>query len=291
MQPSFRTILILTANFSFATMVAAQSGSVTASAPTTNRGERRPGVTCGMTVRPMPSAMVAVRGAPYSLVRESSQVRTLADGTHITYFANSEKRFRDSLGRTRTEAPLCGHNVDDSDAVLIQIHDPVAAFAYILDVQNHLAYRFPLRVLGASSASTGAATVSSALPQVRTEQTLSANAPRETPRETTEPLPPQTVDGVTVGGTRTTTVIPEGAEGNDRPITVVRETWFSPYLNLPLLAKTSDPRSGDTTSRITNVDTAEPSPLLFQPPVDYKVVDATEPVGIIYSPNSQLRNQ
>lgn len=233
----------------------------------------------------MPSAMTAVRGAPYSLVRESSQVRTLADGTHIKYFANSEKRFRDSQGRTRTEAPLCEQMADDPSYVLVQIHDPVAGFAYILDVQNHLAYRFRLQVLGASNSPTGTATAGPALPQVRTEQTHSANAPNET----TEQLPPQTVDGVTVGGTRTTTVIPEGSEGNDRPMTVVRETWFSPYLGLPLLAKTSDPRSGETTSRITNVDTSEPSPLLFQPPVDYKVVDATEPVGIIYSTNPELR--
>lgn len=287
MHPGLRTILILTVNCFWAIAAAAQSGSVTASAPATNRGARGPAVTCGMTVRPMPPAMAAVRGAPYSLVRESSQVRTLVDGTHITYFSNSEKRFRDSQGRTRTEAPLCGRNVDDPDAVLIQIHDPVAGFAYILDVQNHLAYRFALRVLGASSASAGGTTVSPALPQVRTEQTPSANAPKET----TEPLPPQTVDDVTVGGTRTTTVIPEGAEGNDRPITVVREIWSSPYLGLPLLAKTSDPRSGETTSRITNVDTAEPSPLLFQPPVEYRVVVATEPVSIIYSPNPQLRDQ
>ena len=290
MHPGFRTILILTANFSWAIAVSAQSGSVTPSAPATNRGVRGPGVTCGMTVRPMPPAMAAVRGAPYSLVREYSQVQTLVDGTHITYFSNSEKRFRDSLGRTRTEAPLCGHNVDDPDAVLIQIHDPVAGFAYILDVQNRLAYRFALRVLGASSASSGAATVSPALPQARTERPNSASVPKEN-KETTEPLPPQTVNGVTVAGTRTTTVIPEGAEGNDRPITLVRETWFSPYLGLPLLSKGSDPRSGETTSRITNVDTAEPSPLLFQPPVDYKVVVATEPVGIIYSPNPQLRDQ
>lgn len=235
----------------------------------------------------MPSEMAAVRGAPYSLVREVSQVRTLADGTHITYFSNSEKRFRDSLGRTRTEAPLCGRNADDPDAVLIQIHDPVAGFAYILDMQNHLAYRFSLRVLGASSASSGPANASPALPQVRTEHTLSADAPKET----REALPPKTVDSVTVAGTRTTTVIPEGAEGNDRPITVVSEIWPSPYLGLPLLAKISDPRSGETTTRITNVDTSEPSPLLFQPPVDYKVVVATEPVGIIYTPNSQLRDQ
>jgi hypothetical protein len=72
---------------------------------------------------------------------------------------------------------------------------------------------------------------------------------------------------------------------------VVREVWFSPYLNLPLLAKSSDPRSGETTNRIANVDTSEPSPLLFQPPLDYKIVDATEPVAIIYSTNSQLRVQ
>lgn len=281
MRPGFRAFLILTTNCSWAIAVVAQSGCVTTSASTTNRGERKPGVTCGMTLRPMPSPITAVRGAPYSLVRESSQVRTLADGTHIKYFANSEKRFRDSQGRTRTEAPLCEQMADDPSYVLIQIHDPVAGFAYILDVQSRLAYRFPLRVVGASSAPASAATASPALPQVRTEQTHSASAPKET----TEALPPQTVDGVTVGGTRTTTVIPEGSEGNDRPITVVRETWFSPYLGLPLLAKISDPRSGETTSRITNVDTAEPSPLLFQPPIDYKVVDATEPVGIIYSPN------
>ena len=287
MHPGLRTILILTANFSWAIAVAAQSGSVTASASAPNRGERGPAVTCGMTVRPMPAAMSAVLGAPYSLARESSQIQTLADGTHITRYSTSEKRFRDSQGRTRTEAPLCGHKTDDPEDVLIQIHDPVSGFAYILDVQNHLAYRFALRVLSPSSTSNGAMTPSPALPQVRTEQTHSATAPKET----TEPLPPQTVDGVTVAGTRTTIVIPEGAEGNDRPITVVRETWLSPYLNLPLLAKTSDPRSGETTSRITNVDTAEPSPLLFQPPVDYKVVEATEPVGIIYSTNPQLRAQ
>ena len=281
MHPGIRTILILTVNLSCAIALAAQSVSPTATAGTTNRGARGPGVTCGMTVRPMPPAMAAVRGAPYSLVRESSQIQTLADGTHITYFANSEKRFRDSQGRTRTEAALCPKMADDPNGVLIQIHDPVSGFAYILDVQNHVAYKYALRVSGASSASGGAATVSPALPQVRTEHPDSAI----TSKETTEPLPPQTVDGVTVDGTRTTTVIPEGAEGNDRPITVVRETWFSPYLNLPPLARISDPRSGETTSRITNVDTAEPSPLLFQPPVDYKIVDATEPVAIIYSTN------
>ena len=159
MHPGIRTILILSVNLSCAIAVAAQSVSPTATAGTTNRGARGPGVTCGMTVRPMPPAMAAVRGAPYSLVRESSQIQTLADGTHITYFANSEKRFRDSQGRTRTEAALCPKMADDPNGVLIQIHDPVSGFAYILDVQNHVAYKYALRV-GASSASGGAGSTS-----------------------------------------------------------------------------------------------------------------------------------
>ena len=224
MHPGTRSILILTVNFSWAIAVAAQSDPATGSASAAKHARRGAAVTCGMTVRPMPAAMAAVRGAPYSLSRESSQVRTLANGTHIALYATSEKQFRDSQGRTRTEAPLCGRMTEDPDAVLIQIHDPVAGFAYILDVQNHVAYRYALRVLDASNATGATTTLNPTLPQVRTERLHSADAPKET----TEPLPAETVDGVTVDGSRTTTVIPEGAEGNDRPITVVRETWFSP---------------------------------------------------------------
>ena len=47
---------------------------------------------------------------------------------------------------------------------------------------------------------------------------------------TKEDLGEQVIEGVTAKGTRTTTVIPAGAIGNELPITVTSEEWFSPDL-------------------------------------------------------------
>ena len=47
---------------------------------------------------------------------------------------------------------------------------------------------------------------------------------------TKEDLGHQVIEGVTVKGTRTTTVIPAGAIGNEQPITVTSEEWLSPDL-------------------------------------------------------------
>ncbi|HVW85414.1 MAG TPA: hypothetical protein VHB50_12070, partial [Bryobacteraceae bacterium] len=55
---------------------------------------------------PMPFAMRAITGAPYSAEEVVEQVQTLADGTHISQKPLSTKVYRDSLGRTRTEKPL-----------------------------------------------------------------------------------------------------------------------------------------------------------------------------------------
>jgi hypothetical protein len=38
-----------------------------------------------------------------------------------------------------------------------------------------------------------------------------------------------------------------------------------------LLSKTADPRVGETTSTLTDIDRAEPDRTLFQVPADYKV--------------------
>ena len=66
---------------------------------------------------------------------------------------------------------------------------------------------------------------------------------------------------------------PAGAFGNDRPVTVIRETWRSTELKVMILSKNSDPRSGETTTKLTNISRAEPDPALFQIPADYKIVE------------------
>jgi hypothetical protein len=74
-------------------------------------------------------------------------------------------------------------------------------------------------------------------------------------------------------GSRTTVTYPIGAVGNDRPIISVSETWTSPELKTVVLSKNSDPRNGDSTTRLTNISRLEPDASLFQIPSDYEIVD------------------
>ena len=90
----------------------------------------------------------------------------------------------------------------------------------------------------------------------------------------TEDLGQQTIQGVVAQGHRTTMTIPAGQMGNERPIDIVNETWYSPELQTTVRSKHSDPRFGDTTYELTNIERAEPDPMLFQVPSDYKVEDA-----------------
>lgn len=66
--------------------------------------------------------------------------------------------------------------------------------------------------------------------------------------------------------------------GNDRPITTVTETWTSPDLKTVVLSKVSDPRNGESTTKLTNIVMAEPDPVLFQIPAEYSIMDEPAPV-------------
>jgi TonB family protein len=87
----------------------------------------------------------------------------------------------------------------------------------------------------------------------------------------TEQLGKQMVEGVECEGTRDVTTIPAGAIGNERPIETVREKWFSPELNMVVMTKQSDPRFGESTYRVTNINRSEPDASLFQVPSDYTI--------------------
>jgi hypothetical protein len=79
------------------------------------------------------------------------------------------------------------------------------------------------------------------------------------------------MEGVKVIGTRTTTIIPAGAEGNDRPIQFTREFWSSPELRVAVMSITNDPRYGETVIRLTHLLRDEPPADLFQVPPDYTI--------------------
>jgi hypothetical protein len=89
----------------------------------------------------------------------------------------------------------------------------------------------------------------------------------------------QTIEGVPADGTRTTMTIAAGQLGNERPIQIVTERWYSPDLQTVVLSKLTDPRSGETVSKLSNISRNEPPSSLFEPPADYKVSDAGNRFG------------
>jgi len=89
----------------------------------------------------------------------------------------------------------------------------------------------------------------------------------------TEQLGTQNFEGVDAEGTRTITTIPADAIGNERPIEIVYERWYSKELQMIVYSKHSDPRFGEQTYRLTNINRSEPDPSLFQVPTSYRIVN------------------
>lgn len=95
--------------------------------------------------------------------------------------------------------------------------------------------------------------------------------------EVKEQLGKQNIEGVEAEGTRTTITIPAGEIGNERAIEIVSERWYSPELQLVVMTRHSDPRSGETTYKLTNISRAEPAKTLFEVPAGYTIKENTHP--------------
>jgi hypothetical protein len=199
----------------------------------------------------------AVAGSPYSADQVSQHTQTLADGTHITQPESTVKMWRDSEGRTRTERTMDFGSQRESKFVLTEILDPVAKAAYVLDDQNKVVHKFTL-----------------ADPPVRkTPVAASTTAPPPKLELSFEKLGTKNIEGVIAEGNRSTNTIPIGAQGNDRPMVTVGESWFSQELKMTVLSTFSDPRNGEGTTKLINISRAEPDASLFVPPAGYSVVE------------------
>jgi hypothetical protein len=215
-----------------------------------------------------------VTGAPYSGTEVTSTQQVLANG-NVIQRQNQITLYRDGSGRTRTEATM--KHPDGTTSSQIVIHDPVAGAIHELDPQNKVA-----RVSTFHAApSGGGANRTQGGPRggggpggpggPGANRAMAAQSRTADPNVVTENLGTQTINGVTATGTRMTHTIPAGAEGNSLPIQVVHETWISDDLKVPVMVKHSDPRSGTTTTQLTNIVRAEPDTTLFAVPAGYTV--------------------
>jgi hypothetical protein len=90
----------------------------------------------------------------------------------------------------------------------------------------------------------------------------------------TESLGSQVIEGVMAEGQRVTVTIEAGKIGNERPIVTSNEQWYSRELQTIILSKNVDPRMGETTYKLINIDRGEPDSSLFQVPSDYTVEES-----------------
>jgi hypothetical protein len=218
--------------------------------------------------------------------------QTLADGNRISRESKAAV-YRDTTGRTRREQGLAiiGAMVGGPEGhQQVQITDPQAGVTYILDIWNRIAHKLPVPkiALARASAPTAAAGVSASTFELPLPPPASGSqgsvffrrgvfANSKPP--TIEHLGRQIVEGVEAEGTRSTTTIPAGQIGNELPLTIVSERWFSPELRVLVLSHQTDPRFGETTYRLTNIVRAEPSPDLFEPPPEFTVVEPGATAG------------
>jgi len=234
-----------------------------------------------------------ITGASYSGEQVSESVQILADGTRITRKmpGQNQKMYRDFAGRMRIERPMFPGFPPAApnpvrDAIVAVIYDPVAGFRYTLDPVNHVAHRQKVQAF-VPPASKNLASAPVSPPRTAPVQASASSAgpppsgdARQRRTISQDSVGTQLINGVQAEGHRTIETIPVDAEGNDRPITVVSETWFSPELKLTVLTKRSDPRSGESTMQMLNLSRVEPDPSLFTVPADYSVVDEAGPFTI-----------
>jgi hypothetical protein len=77
--------------------------------------------------------------------------------------------------------------------------------------------------------------------------------------------------GVRAEGTQTIATIAAGEIGNERPIQIISEKWFSPDLQAVVYSRQSDPRRGETIYRLNNIRRVPQSPDLFAIPAGYVI--------------------
>lgn len=209
----------------------------------------------------------AVAGAPYSAVAVTETKQTLADGNVIDRKVQSNV-YRDSQGRTRRETTFTGvgplAESGQPPRTMVSIHDPVASTAYILHADKKVAEQLSLPPKQADKSENLQNKFEGYFQQEIANGTLKK-----------EDLGTQTISGISAQGTRYTRVIPAGQIGNANPITVVNEQWYSADLQLVVKIVRNDPRLGQVTYTLTNIQRSEPAASLFTVPSDYSVKPAT----------------
>lgn len=192
--------------------------------------------------------------APFTATVNTESIRQLGDGTTIT-MKNHRAMARDDAGRIFQERRLLVPEDGKHESIVtqIEISDPVAHKLYICVPREKVCQ---LEAFTATD-----------VPPPESSGSGMAGMTRR------EDLGKQSVNGLEVTGTLETAVIESGAIGNDNPILVKREFWYSPQLGVNLISKRQDPRFGTQNFEVSDIVLGQPEAKLFQVPAGFQIID------------------
>jgi hypothetical protein len=206
-----------------------------------------------------------VTGAPFSATFSTQTTQALADGNQIQR-STTGSFARDSQGRTRRDMTLPGIGPWAASGKaaphVVFINDAVAGTQYILEPDSKTARQVQPPQGGRHHG--GQRAFGQAGPPPGGQGADQKDV-------VTTSLGTQTINGVQAEGTRYTRTIPAGAIGNQNAIVITSERWYSSELQMVVLSKRSDPRTGETVTQLTNIQRTEPDASLFQVPSNYTV--------------------
>ena len=149
---------------------------------------------------------------------------------------------------------------------------PPATSIHLYDPQSRMSeYLYPLR-------KTYQMTILTRPPSTDTPDNFASPTSRSAqPSDFThqEDLGTRTLVGLQTHGARVTQVLPAAVNGTGQDVVVTNEYWYCEALRLNLLTKHNDSRTGSVTMTVTQIDRAEPNPVLFGVPADYTMGNAS----------------
>jgi len=208
-----------------------------------------------------------VTGAPYSATATDQFSQSLAGGNTIQRTTTAQVA-RDSQGRTYTEQTMTDGPwaAEGGSKTVVFIFDPVAGYSYVLRPDKKVAMRRPTKKPSSPNSSEDRA--------ARFKDPASSG--HAAPNVIETDLGSKDISGLgPAQGKSITHTIPAGEIGNAQPIVSTSEIWYSPDLQIVVSSKRNDPRTGESTYTLSNIQRREPNPSLFQVPSDYKIEDAS----------------
>jgi hypothetical protein len=218
-----------------------------------------------------PLYFAPVPNAPFMAIAKTTWVQILPDGSTITW-QNQRVVARDMDGRIfqerRTFVPVPDPTNSQSVAYVNQFDDPVAHTMSICNVFMKVCNEFAYH------------------PATQARDTPAGLQPGGRTYLTRENLGADLIDDQEALHTRETLTVFSQTVGNTKNIIRTVDYWYSPTLNVNLKVVRHDPRDGDQTLWLTDLNLSAPDPSVFQIPSQYRIVDHRDP-----QPQAHIGNQ